>query len=216
MVGNLAACRLRICPFPLALLARPKHSELDGGLRLLLASRFHLDVAVAVVGIPGGLPGLYLAWATYRDEARERCGGVPRLARPVGNTVNVRSLQVSAILAPPRPLRAPEAKEPTREPRKSAALRQRQDLPVEASATSAAQLILHYPDVTATNWGAQVSSPRHRPQSVPETAAETDPAATQLGDLHSPSANDELLRPAPNRVMGCVGFIGRLVRADCA
>lgn len=37
---------------------------------LVLARRYHLDAAAAEVVIIGGLPGLYLAWAAYRDGRR--------------------------------------------------------------------------------------------------------------------------------------------------
>ena len=37
---------------------------------LVLARRYHLDAAAAEVAIIGGLPGLYLVWAAYRDDRR--------------------------------------------------------------------------------------------------------------------------------------------------
>lgn len=39
----------------------------SGTAALLLARIFHLGVAATFVAILGGLPGLYLAWAAYRD-----------------------------------------------------------------------------------------------------------------------------------------------------
>jgi len=36
-------------------------------LALLLARIYHLGLAATLVAILGGLPGLYLAWAAYRD-----------------------------------------------------------------------------------------------------------------------------------------------------
>jgi tetratricopeptide (TPR) repeat protein len=38
---------------------------------LVLAGVYHLGAAAVVVVIAGGVPGLYLAWATYRDERRD-------------------------------------------------------------------------------------------------------------------------------------------------
>jgi hypothetical protein len=38
---------------------------------LVLALSYHLGVAAMFVAILGGLPGLYLAWASYRDAQRE-------------------------------------------------------------------------------------------------------------------------------------------------
>lgn len=54
------------------------------GGSVLLAWRFDLGVPAVAVGILGGLPGLYLAWAAVRDDARAGSGDVPSLARPVG------------------------------------------------------------------------------------------------------------------------------------
>lgn len=54
------------------------------GSSVLLAWQFHLGVPAIAIGILGGLPGLYLAWAAVRDDAREGSGGVSLLARPVG------------------------------------------------------------------------------------------------------------------------------------
>jgi hypothetical protein len=54
------------------------------GGSVLLAWRFHLGVPAVVVGILGGLPGLYLAWAAVRDDSRPGSGDMLSPARPVG------------------------------------------------------------------------------------------------------------------------------------
>jgi hypothetical protein len=47
-------------------------------IALILARRYHLGVAAVTVGILGGFPGLYLAWASYRDVGG---GKVPSLRK---------------------------------------------------------------------------------------------------------------------------------------
>ncbi len=59
-----------------------------GAATLVLVREYHLDGAATLVAILGGLPGLYLAWETYRygqvaDEARTLAGVADELASAV-------------------------------------------------------------------------------------------------------------------------------------
>ena len=47
---------------------------------LELAQGYHLDIAATLVALLGGIPSLYLAWATYRDDRAEAQAGNERIA----------------------------------------------------------------------------------------------------------------------------------------
>jgi uncharacterized YccA/Bax inhibitor family protein len=38
---------------------------------VVLARGYHLSVAATLVGLVGGIPGLYLMWAAYRDDRQK-------------------------------------------------------------------------------------------------------------------------------------------------
>ena len=46
---------------------------------LELAQGYHLDIAATLVALLGGIPSLYLAWATYRDDRAEAQAGNERI-----------------------------------------------------------------------------------------------------------------------------------------
>jgi NACHT domain len=47
---------------------------------LVLARGYHLGIAAALVALLGGIPSLYLAWATYRDDRAEAQAGDERIS----------------------------------------------------------------------------------------------------------------------------------------